>query len=94
MEKTFRYHPENVCSKELLITVNDDGTIKKIVTVRGCPGNTQGVNRLCEGRKIDDVIACLSGLRCPGSKTGMTSCPNELSKALSAIKNGQLEPIE
>lgn len=91
MEKTYRYLPKNVCSREMVIVLDGD-IIKKITTVRGCAGNTQGVNRLCEGCSIDDVIARLEGIRCPGSKTGMTSCPNELATALKEIKEGKLLP--
>ncbi|HBB05028.1 MAG TPA: hypothetical protein DCZ41_00265, partial [Firmicutes bacterium] len=54
--------------------------------------NTQGVNRLCEGRDCDEVIARLEGIRCPGSQNGMTSCPNELATALKEIKAGKLLP--
>ena len=91
MEKTYRYLPKNVCSREMII-VMDGNIVKKITTIRGCPGNTQGVNRLCEGRDCDEVIARLEGIRCPGSQNGMTSCPNELATALKEIKAGKLLP--
>ncbi len=91
MEKNYRYKPQNVCSREIVITI-DENIIKKVMTVRGCPGNTQGVNRLVEGRDIDEVISKLDGIRCPGSKDGATSCPNELAKALKAIKDGDIKP--
>lgn len=76
----------------MVIEVDGD-TIKKVTTVRGCPGNTQGVNRLCEGRRLQEVISLLEGIRCPGSRDGMTSCPNELASALKAIRDGKLDPI-
>jgi uncharacterized protein (TIGR03905 family) len=85
MEKTFVYRPENVCSQEMRITYEGD-TIVKVVTVGGCPGNTQGVNKLIVGKKIDDVIAELEGIKCPGSRTRQTSCPDQLAKALRALK--------
>jgi uncharacterized protein (TIGR03905 family) len=85
MEKTFRYNPQNVCSREMIITYDGD-VIVKAVTVGGCPGNTQGVNKLIEGKKIDDVIAELEGIKCPGSRTHQTSCPDQLAKALRALK--------
>jgi uncharacterized protein (TIGR03905 family) len=88
MEKTFRYNPQNVCSREMIITY-DGNTIKKVVTVGGCPGNTQGVNKLIEGKKIDDVIAELEGIKCPGSRTRQTSCPDQLAKALRALKENE-----
>lgn len=93
MEKTYKYLPKNVCSKEMIIIL-DGKIIKKITTVRGCPGNTQGVNRMCEGRDVDEVIERLQGIRCPGSKTGLTSCPNELATALREIEDGKLLPVD
>jgi uncharacterized protein (TIGR03905 family) len=85
MEKTFHFTPENVCSKEMII-VYDGDIIKKVTTIRGCSGNTQGVNRLLAGMKIDEAISRLEGIQCPGSRTLKTSCPDQLAKALKAIK--------
>lgn len=44
----------------------------------GCPGNTQGVARLVEGKTIDEVINLLEGIQCRNG----TSCPDQLTKAL------------
>ena len=93
MEKTYRYKPENVCSKEMILTLDGEKIIH-LETVRGCPGNTQGVNRLAEGRNAREVITLLSGIKCPGSRTHMDSCPNQLARALSLILEGKLEPEE
>ena len=47
-------------------------------------GNTQGLAKMCEGRKAEDVIELLSGIKC-GFKS--TSCPDQLAKAVAqAIK--------
>lgn len=81
MAQEFHYIPQGVCSREMIITVEDD-TIKTIRIIGGCAGNTQGVSRLAEGRKIDEVIATLEGIRCRGN----TSCPDQLAQALKAIK--------
>ena len=85
MTKTYSYTPQNVCSRHFEITL--DGN--RIVTIRivgGCAGNTQGVCRLCQGRTIEEVISLLDGIRCPGSRTGMTSCPDQLAQALKQIQ--------
>ena len=66
----------------MIIEVEGD-LIKKVKIVGGCAGNTAGVSRLAEGRKIDEVIELLKGIRCRGG----TSCPDQLSKALEEIKN-------
>ena len=83
--KTVHCHPTDVCAREMIITVEGD-TIIKVETLGGCQGNRQGVARLCEGRKIDEVISLLEGIKCHGSKTGETSCPDQLAKALKSIK--------
>lgn len=87
MEETFVYRPKNVCSREFRITV-DDGIIKKVLVIGGCAGNTQGVSRLMEGRKIEDVIALLKGIKCPGSRTHVDSCPNQIALALEHYLEG------
>ena len=61
------------------VTADDDGTIRSVAFLGGCDGNLQGVSRLVEGQKIDDVIAHLNGIRCGGKPT---SCPDKLCRAL------------
>lgn len=72
------YRTQGVCSKAIEIELDGD-TVKKVKFVGGCAGNTQGVAKLAEGQKIDDVIARLEGIKC-GFKS--TSCPDQLAKAL------------
>lgn len=79
----YRYKPQGVCSSEMIIETDGD-IIKKVKIVHGCAGNTAGVSRLVEGRKIDEVISLLKGIPC-GNKG--TSCPDQLAKALEEIKN-------
>ena len=59
----YRYRPQGVCSSEMIIEVDGD-IIKKVKIVNGCAGNTAGVSRLVEGRKIDEVISLLKGIPC------------------------------
>ncbi len=77
--KTITYTPKGVCSRNINITVNDDGIIEKVQFTGGCSGNTQGVAALCVGRKASDIVPLLKGIRC-GSKP--TSCPAQLALAL------------
>lgn len=81
MEKEFIYHPKGVCSKEMRITYDGD-TITGLTVIGGCPGNLQGIGRLIKGRKMKEVAEALDGTRC-GFKN--TSCPDQLSKALSEL---------
>ena len=76
----YNYRTKGVCSKEMHIELNDDHTIKHVEVIGGCNGNLQGISRLVEGMKVDDVIARLEGIRC-GRKP--TSCPDQLSIALA-----------
>jgi uncharacterized protein (TIGR03905 family) len=57
--------------------------IKSLKIIGGCAGNTLGVSKLVEGRKIDEVIKILKGIPC-GFKG--TSCPDQVSKALEEYK--------
>ena len=76
------YTPQGVCSRKIDIDV-EDGIIKKVKFSGGCAGNTQGVASLLVGMTVDDAMERLSGIRC-GFKS--TSCPDQLSKALSKYK--------
>lgn len=67
----YRYKPQGVCSSEMIIEVDGD-IIKKVKIVNGCAGNTAGVSRLVEGRKIDEVISLLKGIPC-GTKRNILS---------------------
>lgn len=76
------FTPSGVCSRKMIVEV-DNNIIKRVDIIGGCPGNSQGVARLCEGRDIDEVINIISGIDCRGRGT---SCPDQLSKALIKIK--------
>ena len=78
----YRYTPEGVCSSQMIIDVDGD-VVKSVKIVGGCPGNTVGVSKLVEGKKIDEVISLLKGIPC-GFRG--TSCPDQLARALEEIK--------
>lgn len=83
--KTIEYIPQNVCSQKMVITVDGD-IVKHVEIFAGCHGNRQAVARLVEGQTIDEVISKLEGIECRGSRTGKTSCPDQLAKALKTLK--------
>ena len=62
----------------------ENGIVAKATVVGGCNGNLQGICRLIEGMKVDDVITRLKGIKCRGSRTGETSCPDQLALGLEA----------
>ena len=80
--RVISFKPSNVCSREMTIEVDDNGVISKAIVIGGCNGNLQGICRLIEGRKADDVIKTLKGIKCRGSRTGETSCPDQLALGL------------
>ena len=86
MEKEFVFRPKDVCSQEMRIVYDDETMrITRYVSVRGCPGNSQGVGALLVGMEIPEAKTRLRGILCPGSRTKRTSCPDQLSYALEAI---------
>ena len=77
------FKPNDVCSREMTIEY-ENGIVTKATVVGGCNGNLQGICRLIEGMKVDDVITRLKGIKCRGSRTGETSCPDQLALGLEA----------
>lgn len=77
---TISYTPKGVCSRKIDIEV-EDGIVKKVHFTGGCNGNTQGVSKLVEGMKVQDVIDRLEGIDCNGRGT---SCPAQLAEVLKS----------
>lgn len=73
--------PKNVCSRQIEVQ-HENGVITHCRFVGGCAGNTQGVAALLVGRRIDEIIPLLEGIKCRGSRTGETSCPAQLAEGL------------
>ena len=88
MTKHIQYATTGTCSKLIDVTADENNVIQQVFFVGGCHGNLQGISKLVEGQKIDDVISRLKGIRC-GSKS--TSCPDQLSCALEQLKQTPLE---
>lgn len=78
---TYEFTPNGVCSRKMLIEVEDD-IVKDLKVVGGCNGNLQGISSLVKGMKIEEVIKRLEGIHC-GAKP--TSCPDQLAQALKEI---------
>ena len=74
----YTYRTQGTCSQAIEFEI-EDGVVKNVQFYGGCNGNTQGVARLVEGMKTEDVLARLEGIRC-GFKP--TSCPDQLCKAI------------
>lgn len=85
MKKMFTFYPEGTCSQMIEIELDGD-VIREVIFTGGCNGNLNGISKLIEGMKAEDVIGKLEGTRC-GFKD--TSCPDQLSKALRAALAAQ-----
>ena len=79
----YKYTPKGVCSKEMVIDIdNDTHIINDVKIIGGCAGNTLGISKLVKGRKAEEIIESLKGIPC-GYRT--TSCPDQLSIALTNV---------
>jgi len=77
----YTYNTKGTCSRQILIELDENGTIISAEFVGGCHGNTQGLSALVRGQDAADVAKRLRGINC-GRKG--TSCPDQLSLALEA----------
>lgn len=76
------YTTSGVCSKQIEFDIVEKDGEKYVTGVKftgGCHGNLQGIGKLVEGMKAEEVIARVEGIKC-GFKT--TSCPDQLAQAL------------
>lgn len=85
--KHIQYETQGTCSVLIDVTADDNDVIQQVFFLGGCKGNLQGICRLVQGQKIDDVINRLDGIRC-GDKP--TSCPDQLCRALEKLKNSSI----
>lgn len=80
---THTYKTKGTCSKQITFDLND-GIISNVSFVGGCNGNLQGVSKLVEGQKAEDILHKLKGIKC-GVKP--TSCPDQLACAIEEALN-------
>ena len=86
----FTYSTKGTCSRQILFNVDEDNKLRGVRFIGGCGGNLQGISRLVEGKDIDEVEALLDGIKCRNN----TSCPDQLSKAITAYKTKRDNPSE
>ena len=78
----YTYNTQGTCSRQILFNVDENGLLHDVRFIGGCNGNLQGIARLVEGKHIDEVETLLAGIKCRGN----TSCPDQLSKAITKFK--------
>lgn len=81
--KHYEYITKGVCSRKIDFDI-DNGVVTNVKFTGGCNGNTQGICKLVEGMKAEDVIERLKGLNCNGRGT---SCPDQLATAIEKSIN-------
>ena len=80
---TYTYKTKGTCSQKIDIELANDGkTILDVKFTGGCNGNLKGIAALVKGKKADEIIESLEGIKC-GFK--QTSCPDQLAQALKQI---------
>ncbi len=77
---TYSYKTSGTCSTQIDLEL-EDGVIKNVAFTGGCNGNLKGICTLVKGMPASEAISKLQGIQC-GWKP--TSCPDQLSKALTA----------
>ena len=79
---SYIYKTKGTCSTQIELDLEGD-VVHNVKFTGGCNGNLKGISSLVKGMKVDDVISRLEGIHC-GNKS--TSCPDQLCKALRAMK--------
>lgn len=74
----YQYMTYGTCSAMIEFDL-EDGIVSNVRFLGGCGGNTQGIAKLVEGMRAEDVIKRLEGIDCGGKGT---SCPDQLSQAI------------
>lgn len=77
------YKTKGTCSEQINIEI-ENGFIKSVKFVKGCPGFTQALEKILSGVRVEDAISKLDGIQCLDKGT---SCPDQLAKALKNYKN-------
>jgi len=83
----FTYSTKGTCSRQILFDVDKDNKLHSVRFIGGCGGNLQGIAKLVEGKTLDEIEGLLKGIICRNG----TSCPDQLSKAITEYKKSSTE---
>lgn len=75
------FMPQGVCSRCIEVC-GESGVLTRVNFIGGCHGNLQGIARLVEGMRYEEVVRRLQGIEC-GNKS--TSCPDQLARAVQEL---------
>lgn len=75
------FMPQGVCSRCIEVC-GENGVLTRVNFMGGCHGNLQGIAKLVQGMRYEDVVQRLQGIEC-GNKP--TSCPDQLARAVQEL---------
>ena len=81
----YKYKTRGTCAREISFEL-ENGIVKNVSFFGGCNGNLKGIAALVEGKKAEEIIPLIKGIKC-GFKP--TSCPDQLASALTEALNEQ-----
>lgn len=81
METKVIFMPQGVCSRCIEVC-GENGVLTRVNFMGGCHGNLQGIAKLVQGMRYEDVVQRLQGIEC-GNKP--TSCPDQLARAVQEL---------
>jgi len=87
----FEYKTTGTCAKVISFDVEKGNVIRNISFYGGCNGNLKALSKACEGKTAEEIKELFSGITC-GMK--QTSCSDQLSKAMQAVIDGELDGKE
>ena len=82
------YRTQGVCPPEIHFRIEGEVLREVSFVGGGCPGNAQLVSRLLKDQPLERFFDLLDGIQCKNK----TSCPDQLSKALRKVQQGELLP--
>ena len=67
--KNYSFQPQGVCTRQITFGIDDEGKLRNVRFVGGCPGNLLAIGKLVEGADPKNVASILKGNDCGGSGT-------------------------
>ena len=76
---TYTFQPQGVCSRAMMVEVDEQGVIQEMQVLGGCNGNLQAISRVVEGMTVDQIEGYFRGISCNGRGT---SCSDQLAQGV------------
>ena len=95
----FTYKPKGVCSQMMHFEI-EDGIIKNVRILGGCPGNLLGISRIMMNKTLDEVIEAFKNSEEPLNATKVSEISGvekkEVDKIMKELKKDEYtkEPVK